>query len=148
MKFIYILIVCSFYLLSAQSVFAQYYQYVDKNGIQHFTDDITEIPKDLRPNLTIHQSIQTPAKKESLKVKPAITLESLGIQKDELDIEYKALVQKREDLAKQKKAMGETEYNKIATQLNIEIKQYQEKSDAYEILVQQYNRQMTSTDKK
>jgi|GEM_PF-4871526 len=40
MKLIDVLIVCFLYILCASSVFAEYYHYIDKNGIKHYTDDI------------------------------------------------------------------------------------------------------------
>ncbi|MBW2654072.1 MAG: DUF4124 domain-containing protein [Deltaproteobacteria bacterium] len=69
MKLIYVLIVCFLYILCASSVFAEYYHYIDKNGIKHYTDDISEIPEDQRPNLNIYQSIQpSPEKKSSIAI--------------------------------------------------------------------------------
>ncbi|RLC05034.1 MAG: hypothetical protein DRH34_03100 [Deltaproteobacteria bacterium] len=147
MKCYFVLIACLLYILSASSISAEYYHYIDKDGIKHYTDDISEIPEDQRPKLSIHKSIQTPAKKEAPPENPAISPESLVIKKDELDNEYEALVKKREALNKEKKSIGEKKYNEIATQLNIEIKQYQKKSQSYEKLVEQYNEQIKPSDK-
>lgn len=147
MRHFFILTVCLFYIIPATSLFAEYYQYVDKAGIKHFTDDISEVPQGQRPSLRIHQSIQTP-RENTPPAKPLeISPESLVIEKDALDDEYEALVKKREDLNQQKKKIGEKKYNKMATQLNIEIRQYQEKSKAYEALVEKYNAKIRSSGK-
>ncbi|NOX35339.1 MAG: DUF4124 domain-containing protein [Deltaproteobacteria bacterium] len=142
MKPAYAFIACFFYLSSAVFAFAEYYHYVDKNGIKHYTDNILEVPENLRSNLSIYKSIQGPSKKKPAKTKSKITPEFLVIKKDDLDNEYAALVKKRADLMEQKKTVGEKKYNLLAAQLNIAIKQYQEKSAAYEKLVEQYNNQV------
>ena len=153
MKLIYVLIVCFLYILSASSVSAEYYHYVDKDGIKHYTDNISEVPEDQRPNLNIHKSIQTspgkkPPGKEQIETRDTITLKSLEIKKNEIVNEYNALVKRNKTLAEQKKTINDKEYNELAGQLNIEIKQYQEKKEAFEKLVEQYNKQISSSEKK
>ena len=150
MKLYYIFIVCFLYILSTSSLFAEYYHYVDKNGVKHYTDDISEIPKDQRPDLTIHQSIKTPDIKEPLKTEnkvETISSESLETKRDKLVTEYNALVKRNKTLAEQKNTIDQKKYNELATQLNIEIKQYQEKKQAYEKLVEQYNEQIKPSGK-
>ncbi|MCD4677592.1 MAG: DUF4124 domain-containing protein [Desulfobacula sp.] len=150
MKLNYIFIVCFLYVLSTSSLFAEYYHYVDKNGVKHYTDDISEIPKDQRPDLSVYQSIQTPDIKEPPKTEnktDTITSKSLGIKRDKLINEYNALVKRNKTLAEQKNTIVEKEYNELAAQLNIEIKQYQEKKEAYEKLVEQYNEQIKPSGK-
>jgi len=148
MKFKHTLIAGFLFIFSASIVFAEYYQYTDKNGIKHYTDNISEIPENQRPTLTIHESIQPPKKEAAQKRKPVISLESLVTKKEVLDKEYEALIQKREDLNRQKKAIGEKKYNELATQLNVKIRQYQDKTIAYEALVKKYNGQIKSVEKK
>ena len=157
MKLKYVLIVTVFYILSAISVSAEYYQWIDQDGIKHFTDDVSEIPEDQRPGLNIYRSIKTPEKKTPEKKTPDkkkfdkkknfITHESLVIKKDALDIEYHNLVKKTETLKEQKKSLGKTEYNKLATELNIAIQEYQKKIDEYEMLVKKYNKQIQAPEK-
>ncbi|MDA3918694.1 MAG: DUF4124 domain-containing protein [Deltaproteobacteria bacterium] len=152
MKLKYVLIVTVFYILSVASVSAEYYQWIDQDGIKHYTDDVSEIPEGQRPGLNIYKSIKTPDKKKPDKNKPdkkknLITHESLVIKKDALDIEYDNLVKKKEALKEQKKSLGETKYNKLATELNIAIQEYQEKTDEYEILVEKYNKQIQPSEK-
>jgi hypothetical protein len=155
MKLIYVLIVCFLYVLSASSVFAEYYHYVDKDGIKHFTDDISEIPEDQRPDLDVYKSIQSSPEKEPPEEKPSnekqiesngsIALKSLEIKNDELVNEYNALIKRNKALTGQKKTIDGKKYNELVTQLNIEIKKYQKKKEAYEKLVKQYNEQITSS---
>ena len=152
MKFKTIFIVCFLFMFFALTVSAEYYLYIDTNGVKHYTDDISEIPENQRPKLNVYQSIQTspekkPREEEQIETKSTISLESLGTQRDELVNEYNALIKRNEALAKQKKTLNEKEYNKLATQLNIEIKQYQDKQQPYEKLVEQYNEQIKPSDK-
>ena len=148
MKLKYIFMIYFLYAVSASFVFAEYYHYVDKDGIKHYTDDISEVPIDQRPNLSIYQSIQAQDKEELPKTEQAtdtITPESIATLKSELDNEYAALVKKREAMVEQKKDLSEKEYNVLSAQLNIEIKQYQDKADAYEMLVKDYNEQIKAS---
>ncbi len=153
MKFVYILIVCFLYILSASSVFSEYYHYVDKDGIKHYTDDLSEVPKAQRPDLNIYQGVQTspekkPSEEKQIENKDTITLKSLELKKDELVNEYNALVKRNKTLTEQKKTFKAEEYNKLAAQLNMEIKQYEEKKEAYEKLVKEYNELIRASEKK
>jgi len=151
MKLKYVLIVTVFYMLSAASVSAEYYQWIDQDGVKHYTDDVSEIPEDQRPGLNIYKSIKTPEKKEPDINKPdkknLITPESLVKKKDALDIEYDNLVKKKETLKEQEKNLDEIKYNKLATELNIAIQEYQKKTDEYKILVEKYNKQIQPPEK-
>ncbi|MCP3876380.1 MAG: DUF4124 domain-containing protein [Desulfobacteraceae bacterium] len=151
MKLKYAFSICCLSLLFVSVISAEYYQYLDEDGIKHYTDDISDIPKDQRPNLNVYQNVQSP-KKESEKTKTIITPESLKIQKNDLDSEYDSLVTKKkgldseydsllkkeQDLNKRKKALGQEKYNKEVTRINDEIKRYKAKSKAYETLAEQY----------
>ena len=153
MKLKYALIVTVFYILSAASVSAEYYQWIDQDGIKHYTDNVSEIPEDQRPGLNIYKSIKTPeGKKPDInkpeKKKNLITHESLVKKKDALDIEYANLVKKNETLREQEKSLDKTKYNKLVTELNIVIQKYQKKTDEYEILVEKYNKQIQPPQKK
>ena len=153
MKFVYILIVCFLYILSASSVFSEYYHYVDKDGIKHYTDDLSEVLKAQRPDLNIYQGVQTspekkPSEEKQIENKDTITLKSLELKKDELVNEYNALVKRNKTLTEQKKTFKAEEYNKLAAQLNMEIKQYEEKKEAYEKLVKEYNELIRASEKK
>ncbi|MCF6249624.1 MAG: DUF4124 domain-containing protein, partial [Desulfobacula sp.] len=99
-------IICFFFILFATEGFAQFYQWVDKNGIKHFTDNLLEVPKDQRSNLQIHKTIKSPEIKDTTpkekKAESGINNKalrtSLESEKAELDKEYKAIQKKRENL--------------------------------------------------
>ncbi|MCP4161318.1 MAG: hypothetical protein GY760_14695 [Deltaproteobacteria bacterium] len=133
------------FIFVATSLFAEYYSFVDSKGVKHYTDNISEVPVDQRPNLNIYSSIKTPEKIES---KNLITLDSLVIRRDTLDTEYGDLMKKKELLMGQKLSIGEKEYNELATQLNTEINQYKKRKLAYNKLVDQYNNQVNASEEK
>ncbi len=148
MKFNFVLFVCVLFIWSVSFVSAEYYHYVDKDGVKHYTDDISKIPESLRPDLSKYQSIQNPHEKNTIEKPPIdpkdrITPDFLTIKKNEIDHEYKTLVKKNRALSEQKNELDEKEYNALATQINIEIKQYQKKKELYEELVKKYNKQIT-----
>lgn len=147
MKFFWVLTVWLCLIPFLPEVSAEYYQFIDKTGIKHFTDNISEIPEDQRSGLGIHQSIRSPEKiepnrQEPENTKPVITPESLMNKKKELDREYEILVKKTELLTEQKKTIGVEKYNELVMQLNSEIQEHQGKKDAYEMLVEQYTEQI------
>ncbi len=135
-------------LLSTIPAFCEYYQYIDKNGVKHFTDNLTEIPEHQKKELNIYQTIDTPDNKKPRQIKTTpnentITAESLVIKKDALDIEYESLMKRKQELNEKKEQIGKKKYNEMVIKLNEEIKQYQDKSQAYEKLLIQYNDQIT-----
>ena len=144
MKFKYVFIVCFFYILSVASVYAEYYKWIDQSGTVHYTDDISTIPKDKRPDLDVYKGIETDKnkniEKDSVK-QNSITAESLVVKKDELDNEYDAILKKKQALVEKQKDIGQKKYNVLVEKLNLEIQEYQKKVKAYEKLVEQYNEQ-------
>ncbi len=148
MKFFWVLTAWLCLIQFSPEVSAEYYEFIDGNGIKHFTDNISEIPEGQRPSLSIHQSIISPEKKEPENQTEVMTSESIVNKKDELDAVYKAIVKKRELLIEQKKTIGNKKYNELVMQLNSEIQEYQKKMDAYEKLVEQYNEKVNKPPKK
>ncbi len=139
--FVYILLIGNVVFVSAE-----YYHYIDKNGLKHYTDDISKVPENLRPDLSKHKRILSPEGKTTTKKKPIndktkITPDMLTKIKFVLDREFKTLAQKNRALSEQKNHLDEKEYNALAAQLNIEIKDYQKKIERYENLIEQYNKQ-------
>ncbi len=145
MKFKYALIVTVFCLLTAASLSAEYYQWIDQEGVKHFTDNIFEIPENQRSGATIYKSIKTDGKAQSGQKTPdkknLIDPEFLDLKKEALDIEYDSLMNKRDALKMQKESMGEKKYNALASELNMAIEAYQKKTDAYEMLFEKYRKQ-------
>ncbi len=131
-------------------LFAEYYSFIDSNGVKHYTDNILEVPVDQRPNLNVYSTIKSPENEpekitESEKKTGSDnsnTPESLAIKKNELDIEYSALVQKQDALMAQKSSLDPKEFNDLVQQLNEKILAYQEKSLVYEKSIEQYNEQL------
>jgi len=150
------------FFLSAIPVCCEFYQYTDKNGVKHFTDNLADVPENQREKLSIHQSTQstqprqenTPAAPEpespATSETPAapetsvITSESLVMEKDALDKEYNSLLKQRQSLNEQKQDIGEKKYNELAAELNQKIHQYQTRSDALKNKITEYNQKATS----
>jgi hypothetical protein len=44
-------------LMTSIPAFADYYQYTDKDGVMHFTDELSEVPTAQQPSVTTHQSV-------------------------------------------------------------------------------------------
>jgi hypothetical protein len=139
------------FFLSTSILFAEYYSFIDSNGIKHYTDNILEVPVDQRPNLNIYTSIQSPQKENSIqepedKKENSSNHESLLIIQEELKLEHDTLFGKREELEKQKQSLDNNAYNELVIQLNIEIEKYQDKLLNYETRVEQYNAQLDKPD--
>ena len=156
MKFKFVFWFCCLYLASASLVLAEYYQYVDKNGVKHYTDDLSQVPHSQRTDLNTYESIQSQnsgteipsqtKKKETAENEITGTFESLMAEKNRLDKEYEALKTKKEGLIGQQKTLSLEEYNAQATQLNTAAKQYQERRDNYNKRVQLYNKQLAASE--
>jgi len=151
MKLKSVFLICCLVLASASFVMAEYYQYVDKDGMKHFTDDLSQVPKDQRPNLKTYQTIQPPPENESPDTKMpgsnnALAIEALLAEDNRLKKEYNALNKKKEALIKQEKTLSGEEYNTRITGLNLEIKQYQKKFEEYNNRVKEYNKQALSSE--
>jgi len=147
LKFKLVFMICVLYLWSAAVVSAEYYRYVDKSGVKHYTDDLSEVPSDQRPNLSVYKSIQSPPEKktpekDTTEAKDTLTHESLILKENKLAEEYEVLVKKNKALAEERETLEDKEYNELVTQLNSEIKQYREKRKAFKALVEQYNKQI------
>ena len=46
-------------VLWATPALSEYYQYKDQNGVLRFTDDLSSVPPDQRPDIKTHQSIES-----------------------------------------------------------------------------------------
>ncbi len=146
MKLKSLFLICCLFLASASLVMAEYYQYVDTDGTKHFTDDLSQVPKDQRPNLKTYQTIQSQAENESSDTKipgskNTLTIEALMAEDSKLKKEFDALNKKKEALVKQEKTLSAKEYNTRITDLNLEIKEYQKKFKEYNNRVKEYNKQ-------
>ena len=115
-------------MVFAGPAFAQFYKYLDKQGVVRFTDDINQVPQDQRAAARSYSESQasgTSAAEESSTVKeekpaapepPAASAAAVGkgedpieatrarleAQKKEVEAEYQALVKEKDRLAKEK----------------------------------------------
>lgn len=135
---------------------AEFYRYVDKQGNVLFTDDLSNVPPELRENVTTYEKSETeePAEKQSEAPKKAEgdnqaqkqsrqRLEAMG---KELDQEYGKLLDERKLLDEEKnKAVTNAQiktYNQKIVEFNTRIKAYDEKRKAYGEEVKQFNAQL------
>ena len=81
-------------LLFPVSVSADYYRYVDKDGIPRYVDTMKKVPKAYQ-NQAVYQILPTSAVKEKVAPKPTANLSK---EKMELDKEYTALMKEKEAL--------------------------------------------------
>lgn len=152
MKFKFVFWLCCLCLASVSFVQAEYYQYIDTDGVKHYTDDLSQVPASQRTDLNTYQSIQSQSPDEEIPSDTKTeekdstgTFESLMVEKEKLDKEYDALNTKKEGLVEQQKTLSTEEYNAQVTQLNMEAKQYQGRRDDYNKRVTQYNEEIASS---
>lgn len=55
--------------LTSSSAYAKLYEWTDKNGVTHITDDLGKVPEDLRPDVKIHET--TPSVEDQAPAAPA-----------------------------------------------------------------------------
>lgn len=124
---------------------ADVYKWVDQEGITHYTDDLSKVPKEQRPGMDAYKGID-PEKEEVPEQAPVneneIQAQILIAEKKALDAEFNALMKEKQALSDQKMTMGMKEYNKKAQSLNAGIQAYREKVTAYEKQVVEYNAQV------
>jgi hypothetical protein len=115
-------------MVFAGPAFAQFYKYLDKQGVVRFTDDINQVPQDQRAAARSYPESQVSEKSAAEKSsavneeKPAApeppaasaaavgkgedpieaTRARLEAQKNEVEAEYQALVNEKDRLAKEK----------------------------------------------
>lgn len=144
-------------------VSAEFYKYTDQDGNVRFTDDLSKVPKDQRPNVTSYEESQTTSPIAPPAEKPEPD-QSASEQKSEtdtsLDAQYKQIKKKQDDLEKeqqallkekarleseanQQKSLEETvEYNREIKKLNERIVQHQQKRKALKTEIEAYNARM------
>lgn len=129
-------------LLVATVGHAKFYKYRDQNGTTIFTDDLSQVPKDQRPEVKTFESIISP------KVAPVLPRTSQnakpesGPQGNDLEAmkewilkEQDSLNREKEALAASKKAVNipndQDAYNERVKVLNIRIDAYKKKLSLY-----------------
>jgi hypothetical protein len=116
---------------------AEFYKYRDANGVLRFTDDITEVPEDQRPQLKEYKSVVTPepaaeATEETKGPKKSeleAMAQKLEAEKAALEAEYQAIL----DEDRRIKAMvGDPENPPSPEEYNQQLRELRKKIDAYD----------------
>ena len=137
---------------------AEFYKYVDKNGVALYTDDLSQVPVDQRPGVKEFtesaikepistQNTETPsiAYEQNQEAKEDIDAMKARLEriKQELDQEYQALAKEKQQVAAEKKNIKN--YSDIPAnndkiiELNEKIKKYEEKQKAFNQEVKSFN---------
>ena len=159
-------------------VSARVYQYTDKEGVVHFTDNLSEIPYDQLPSVESRgkkkmdpegsdegsQEEVSPPEAESRREEGAEStkdggqdtaipiVEEMNTEKAALDAEHARLMKRREALKKERDTLTTPEqvraYQKRVKALNKEIESYQERNRAFRKKVDAYNQALKEKDEK
>ncbi len=140
--------------------FAELYRYIDENGVTRFTDSYAEIPPELRNTIVVIEGEPLPDIIPEDQSDDAVTVEeesdtnesdinSEKITEDQLkerkivlEAEFEALTQERISLVAEKENLSREEYNEKVNDLNVKIKAYEERNEAFNKLVDQYNKEL------
>ena len=149
------------FLISTPAM-AEYYRYVDENGMQRYTDDLSSVPVDQRPNVQSYETIKsnpvpsggdlaTPQAGE--KPEGATWRERTANQADALDQEriglektQQTLQTERDALLKEKPSVEDGEnarkaYRDKVKQLNAKVADYEKQHAAYKEKVEAFNQE-------
>jgi chromosome segregation ATPase len=156
-------------LVFAGPACAEFYKYLDKQGVVRFTDDINQVPQDQRVAARSYSESQaggttaaeaSPAVKEEKQADPSPPAASaaavgegeesidgararLDALKKDTEAEYQLLVKEKDRLAKEKGAQKTREeinaYNKEVEAFNKRAESYEKKHDDLRKRVEGYN---------
>ena len=160
------LIACLCFSPAAQ---AEFYQYTDDNGVVHYTDDYSTIPKPYQTQIDAHPETpkdspsqaggteeknigQTEDAQSDKQFSPealeqlARQREELVEKKEQLDQQYEELLEEKEALESSRKEMSDEAeiktYNQKVQALNEKINQYHEKESALKTKIEAYNKRI------
>lgn len=143
MKTIVFSLICLFCFIGFSLAETEYYQYVDKDGVRHFTEFYEDIPNQYKSQVKIHKSISSPVveseEKPSEEEPLEVSLANLNKTKIELEKEYERLSKQQQIIDEMKEQKDQTPKNEMIRQLNSEIDAYQKKVEEYEQQVSDYN---------
>lgn len=166
-----LLLLVALLIVPLVSTGADIYRYTDEAGVTRFTDDPLEVPQAQRPDAKRYPHKERPAildetpsedesqneesqkdesqedesQKEAEKTEPdeitKLEFEYLDKQKKELEAEYAAITEERDELTQNKERMDVKDYNDAVDRLNKRIQVYDEKWKALQEMVDAYNAQ-------
>ena len=147
---------------------AEFYRYTDKRGVTFFTDDISRVPEDQRPQAYRYSEpddLLTPEEKaekrrqetervqeeqqaaQEEKEEKASLAEKLNRKKAAMDKEYAELVDKKQALTKERETITtEAEvraYMDKVVRFNVDIAAYEKRRKAFQDEVDDFNPSIT-----
>jgi hypothetical protein len=169
MKNLKLAVVLFLALILALPVCAEIYKYVDENGQNRWTDDLTQVPMKQRASAQRFESVEEmPADAETGQKKKArsdsavetsvmpyenddpdrmteLSREALVKEKSDLDTQYKLLLEERKQLEQLR-----TEANSVSAQeeLNKKISSYNDKTEQYETQLDHFNEKINAYNQK
>lgn len=149
-------------LLMPNPSFPEFYKYRDKSGATRFTDDLTKVPVDQRPEVQNYsepedflppvqkrrQNTKTEGKsagnpEESLRESPEQWATRLKERKGVLEEEYEKIVQAQKALTSERSTLNTPasylDYNKKRARLQDRAKVYEKERKSFEEEVKTYN---------
>jgi len=149
MKFIHLFFILFFF---CSPLSAEYYQYKDKDGVVHFTDNLGDVPEEQRAEVNRYEEIEEKPNKKISKsnqdgdgkeIETLLHLQALNREKEFLDKDYERLVTKKQRLKKEKASLATsvevTAYQNKIKRLNQEIFEFEERRKKFEKKAKEFN---------
>jgi hypothetical protein len=158
-------IICSLLVLLPLSASAEFYRYIDEKGNIHYSDDLSTVPENQQTDIYEYGESQRNAyddqkdEQSTVKSRPLFeenqvrdqneaddldeTKRRLDRRKQEFEKEYKALMQEREQITKDNKNLkpraSAKKYNKMISEFNEKIADYETRKKVFDAEVEEYN---------
>ncbi len=148
-------------ILLSMPALGEYYRFVDENGMQRYTDDLSRVPRDQRPKVKAYESIKSSpvqptnssdavseiggnGEGKTWSEKATNQADEFERMRTELEKTQQSLTAERDALLKQKPSAGAGDevrkaYNARIQQLNAKITDYEKQHAAYKEKVAAFN---------